>query len=224
MNAAKFTLTSTILAATLGLALGLAAAPAMADKPVKGVHGHDGDNGDELATPLDVIVTEVSGPFDGVFDCPGTAVPHSVLAVDILHECTISMPSILDLGDPAGPDGGLLSLFRVEVRTRKNVMTDIQLCFTTNEAFSLGNISEVYCADRVNATVCIESVAPATRIYLTPLLPAGGVPLRKLHQPFKGAFTEEKVLVGEFCYTAQGEGFRCDPDEKDFERPNCPLD
>ncbi len=33
MNAAKVTLTSTILAAAVGLALGLAAAPAVADKP-----------------------------------------------------------------------------------------------------------------------------------------------------------------------------------------------
>ncbi len=213
MNATKMTLTSTILAAALGLALGLAAAPAMADKPVEDVHGHGGDNGDELATPLDVIVNEVSGPAGENLDCTGTAVPNSVLAVDIIQGCTIEMDSITDLGDPEG----LLSLFRVEVRTRKNRGTDIQLCFTTNEAFSLGNISEVYCADRVNATVCIESVAPATRIYLTPLLPAGGVPLRKLHQPFKGELTEE-VLVGEFCYTAQGEGFRCGN-----VRTNCPL-
>ncbi len=205
MNAAKVTLTSTILAAALGLALGLAAAPVMADQPVEGVHGHGGDNGDELATPLDVIVNNVSGPLAENLICTGTAVPHSVLAVDIDQGCTIAMDSIKgDFGDPEG----LLSLFRVEVRTRKNRGTDIQLCFTTNEAFSLGNISEVYCADRVNATVCIESVAP-TRIYLTPLLPGGPVPLRKVHQPFKGELTDEKVLVGEFCYTAQGGGSDC---------------
>ena len=213
MNRTKFTLTSSILAAALGLALGLAAAPAMADKPVEGVHGHDGDNGDELATPLDVIVNEVSGPDKEDLVCPGMAVPNSVLAVDIQHGCTISMPSITAWGDP----DDRLSLFRVEVRTRKNVMTDIQLCFSTNETFSLGNNGDVYCADRLNATVCIESVEP-TRIYLTPLMPAGWVKLRKLHQPFKGEFTDEEVLVGEFCYTAQDGGDLCDE-----ARPNCPL-
>ncbi len=211
MNAAKVTLTATFLAAALGLGLGLAAAPAMADKPFMGLHGHGGGNGDELATPLDVILNEVSGPEDEDLDCTGTSVPPSVLAVDVDQGCTITM----DL-TALGEDDGRLSLFRVEVRTRKNRGTDIQLCFTTNEAFSLGDISEVYCADRVNATVCIESVDP-TRIYLTPLLPAGGVKLRKLNQPFKNEFSEEKVLVGEFCYTAQGEGFRCG-----HPRPNCP--
>ena len=214
MNAAKVTLTSTILAAALGLALGLAAAPAMADKPVEGVHGHGGDNGDELATPLDVILNDVSGPEEDV-DCTGTtSAPLSVLSVDVDQGCTISMDSIIGFGDPEGE----LSLYRVEVRTRKNRGTDIQVCFSTGEAPSAVNDVSVYCADRLNATVCIESLEPDTRIYLTPLLPAGGVKLRKVHQPFKGEFTEEKVLVGEFCYTAQGEGFRCVQ-----ARPNCPL-
>ena len=214
MRTAKVTLTSTILAAALGLALGLAAAPAMADKPVEGVHGHGGDNGDELATPLDVIINNVSGPVDDQPVCLGSAVPpQTVLAVDVDRDCTITMNSIKVLGDA----DGLLSLFRVEVRTRKNRGTDIQLCFSTNETHSPGNENEVYCADRLNATVCIESLEPDTRIYLTPLFSGGGVPLRKLHQPFKGQTTgEDLISVGEICYTAQGEGLRCDD-----ARPNC---
>ncbi len=215
MNAAKVTLTATILAAALGLALGLAAAPAKADKPVEGVHGHGGDNGDELATPLDVIINNVSGPVDDQPVCLGSSVPpQTVLSVDVDQGCTIQVPSITNLGD----EGGLLSLYNVHVRTRKNTGTDIMLCFSTGEAPSAVNDVSVYCADRLNATVCIESLEPDTRIYLTPLLPAGGVKLRKVHQPFKGEFTEEKVLVGEFCYTAQGDGDRCVQ-----ERPNCPL-
>ncbi len=222
MNAAKMSLMSTILAAALGLALGLAAAPAMADQPIEGVHGHGGDNGDELATPLDVIVDKLSVLVDGmVFDsvenCTGTAVSSSPLAVDIDQGCTINVPSIMKLGD----DEGQLSLFRVDVRTRKNRGTDIMLCFSTGEAPSAVNDVSVYCADRLNATVCIESLGPDPRIYLTPSMSPDGVKLRKLHQPFKGEFTEEKVRVGEFCYTAQGEGFRCirNPD-----RPNGPSE
>ncbi len=216
MNAAKVTLTLTILAAALGLALGLAATPAMADKPLQGVHGHDGDNGDELAAPLDVIINNVSGPVDDQPVCLGSSVPpQTVLSVDVDQGCTIEMPSIEEFED----EGGLLSLYNVHVRTRKNRGTDIMLCFSTGEAPSAVNDVSVYCADRLNATVCIESLEPDTRIYLTPLLPAGGVPLRKVHQPFKGQTTgEDLISVGEFCYTAQGDGFRCG----DL-RPNCPL-
>ncbi len=38
MNAAKLTLTATVLTAAMGLALGLMAAPALADKPTDGCH------------------------------------------------------------------------------------------------------------------------------------------------------------------------------------------
>ncbi len=137
MNAAKMTLVSAVVAAALGLALGLAAPPAVADQPVEGVHGHGGDNGDVLASPLDVILDELKGPIDDASGCTGITAPPSVLAVDFDHGCTITLLA------PDGFTDLVLSLFRLEVRTRKNGVTDIALFLGTEKDFSPGNHGDV---------------------------------------------------------------------------------
>ncbi len=122
MNAAKFTLTSTVLAAALGLALGLTAVPAQADCGLgtkhTGNHPHctKGDTGGEpaLLTLTGVMVTETFDEVAGVlnvtlkqnsakrlqfgnsnFGLPGIGLDFGASIVD---DCVVVRP-----GDGSGP-------------------------------------------------------------------------------------------------------------------------
>ena len=187
MNAAKFTLTSTILAAAFSLALGLAAAPAMADMPVCPGHDH-GCGGDEPETSFEVSLTGLDnfGPEWGTeTDCIGTTNP----------------PQLGAQFDEAGPicsvtmDGGLvLNLFSITVRVRGNGMTDMMLYFTSGTVFIPPESDTVYATERLGTLVVLGEL-PAFELRLN----AEDEDLTKVHQPDKGDVVGS-ISVGSFFY------------------------
>ncbi len=190
------------LAIAGGLALGLAAAPAMADKPdpVTHMHDHSGENGDEPGTRIEV---ELECDLDfgpcaqfPATTCLGTTVQMRLdtLSADFAQGCTISMT----IDDPAIEDRDLsLSLFRVGVRTKGSGVTDITLYFTTNSDFRIGDIAETYRTDRVPVDLGEDGSGNAV---LTPVVRPVGALTKEL-QPGKGAVTNENVSYRSITYT-----------------------
>ena len=203
MNAAKFTLTSTILAAALGLALGLATAPAMADPPGVGGHNHGGGSDGEDATLFTVTLASLTseasptnvGPCTGTTDIQANTGLTANFSLGETCTVSVAIDEVFGLGSFLD-----LSLFSVEVKTKKSG-TNLRLYFTTQTNWAphsdpLQN-DTIYVSDSLSAMITFV-VAP-NNFLLTPL-GADGLALTKIHQPEKGAETDDSISVGGFHY------------------------
>ncbi len=199
MNAAKVTLTSTILAAALGLALGLAAVPAMADQPIGGVHGPHGDDEGDVASPLDLEMDFPSALSLLSLPCTGTTVMNTGLTADFFNITTQDCSVSLTFNPPVGVQ--VLYPSRVGVKTKKSGLAEVLLYFTTNPNFFLGDRADVYVTDGLDAITNID--INTSTITVGPL-GAFAEPfverIRKLHQPNKGFKSDESITFGPFIY------------------------
>ena len=205
MNAANIKLASTVVAAALGLALGLAAAPAMADPPVEGEdHNHGGGSDGEDTTlftvTLDSLISADPLPLTNAVECFGTTEiqANPGLSADFFSDqgCTVSV-AIDELGAGTVLD---LSLFRVEVKTKKSG-TNLRLYFTTQTIWAphtdpLQN-ETIYASDSLSAMITFNE--DLIDLFLSPT-GASGLVLTKIHQPDKGAETNPTITVGVFQY------------------------
>ena len=200
MNAAKFTLTSTILAAALGLALGLAPAPALAGPPdEQGCHrDHKVEDcpvsGD--VTIFDVILESlvVTGTGSSAILCSGTTdiLANPGLSVDF-DDCTVDM-SVNIPGIPVFD----MSLFRLEVKTKGSGVREAVLNFRDDEFIAPD--SNLWVTDRLSVMVTMP-VDGVFSLIITETLPLDGFILTKGHQPHKGAMTTQGLLIGRFIYS-----------------------
>ncbi len=198
MNAAKVTLTSTILAATLGLALGLMSAPAAAhDCSRHGDPNHkhcDSEPETTFAVSLSFL-TVPPGP--SATNCPGTTdiQANPGLTVQMIPDpfCSVLMT--------AAPEGLSEVEFRpaiLEVKTKKE-LTLVRLYFTTGLILFPVSNDTVYVTDFMTAT--INDGPLEGQFILTPMTATDGEKLTKVHQPGKRAVTDERVMIGAFTYT-----------------------
>lgn len=178
------------LAIAGGLALGFA--PALADPPP---HSHGGGAISDGDPPWAVSLFDLE--VDGSVredPCLGTPVQNKdTLATDFERGCTIFMTSGgIDIGD-AG-----LSLFRMEVRERKNGQPKALLAFTTNPNFLIGEIAEVWSTDWITVEITDNSDGSITLIISPSDIIAGA--LTKERQPGKGTMTDQDVTFLEIVY------------------------
>lgn len=204
MTAAKFTLTSTILAAALGLVLGLATPSVQAHHdPDHNKGGGGGGSGGEDATLFAVTLKFLisSSPPSMVLDCDGTTdiQANPGLSADFFsgQGCTVSV-AIEEFG--LGPVL-FLSPFRVEVRTKKSG-TDLRLYFTTQTDWSphtdpLQN-ETIYVTDFLSAYITFNTTL-SNDFFIMPI-GASDLALTKIHQPGKRAETMETISFGPFHY------------------------
>ncbi len=200
MNAAKFTLTSTALAAALGLALGLGAAPTLAGPPdEQGCHldhkeecpVNDGD-----VTPFTVSLEflVVTGTTSAIALCTGTTdiLANPGLSVDF-DDCTVDM-SVNISGNPVFA----MSLFRLEAKTKGSGVREAVLNFRDDEFIAPD--SNLWVTDRLSAMVTMP-VDGVFSLIITETVPLDGFILTKGHRPHKGAMTTQGLLIGRFIYS-----------------------
>ncbi len=210
MNAAKLTLTSTILAAALGLGLSLWATPAQSHSCRHHVQEdeHCNRGGDEDATLFTVILESLTVPGGMAVDieCIGStdAVAASGLSVQLffrddfcfveMHVVSAELPSVMKLYP-----------FALDVKTKGSGVTEIRLYFTSSEFVGICNPCQsdtIWVTDSLFAEIEGPS-EPSGEIVLTPFLGVGGVgeQLTKINRPARKAVTTDGVLFGQFIYT-----------------------
>ena len=204
MNAAKVTLTATVLAAALGLGLSLWATPARSHAckhhdPLDG-HCNRGDeqlDGTGFAVILDrleagVLTTGAGG------ECIGTTdrLAKEGLGVQMFFDpdCSLSIdiPEIL---------GGVLYPFALEVITKRSGLTEIRLYFTSSEFVGICNPCQadtIWVTDSLMASIEPDP-AVEDEFVLSQVQPASQT-LVKIHRPDRGAETTNEVSIGSFCY------------------------
>ena len=187
------------LAIAGGLALGLAAAPAMADPPP---HKHGGGTGGGDVTLFTVVLDFLAVPGGLVGEgtrvegCEGTTdiLANPGLTVDFDPFCSVEMT--VDFPDPDTEE--TLSLFRLEAKTKGSGVTEIVLNFTTEDVITSNE--SLYVTDRLFAL--IEPPLGELGVFvLDPVTEEEGEFLTKGHRPGKGAMTEQPLFIGEFTYT-----------------------
>ena len=201
MNRTKFTLTSTILAAALGLALGLGAAPALAGAPDEfGCHTHkDCGTDSEGATIFDVSLEFLQVADGGtVIECRGDTdiLANPGLTVNFDQGCFVEMTT-----DRKSPDDKVdMHLFRLEVKTKGSGIIEFVLNFTSDpDGLTHTNL---WITDRLMAVVTEPDENSGEFDFVpSPLFPDAGEILTKGHQPDKGAETIKGVLIGIITYT-----------------------
>ena len=198
MNAAKFTLTSTILAAALGLALGLATAPAMADKPDSSGNHFDHDSGtgsDATIYDVSLAFLRVPTPFSEVLSCTGDTdiLADPGLIVNFDSGCDVVMTVNFT---PEVETELLLSLYRLEAKTKGSGVTEVVLAF--RDDINIAPDSNLWVTDRLRANI----VPKGGGVFdLIPEIQTLGEFLTKGHRPEKGATTNERLLIGTFTYS-----------------------
>ncbi len=188
------------LASAGGLALGLAAAPAMADPPPHN-HGGDGEPATTFAVSLNILTS--SNPSSSATQCNGTTDIQANTGLQANfspgQDCTVSVAIDEKFGLGSVLD---LSLFSLEVKTKKSG-TNLRLYFTTQLSWAphtnpLGS-EAIYVTDRL---VAFQTFIDAPNDFLLTPIGADALALTKLHQPERGAVTAEAIAVGPFHYIA----------------------
>ncbi len=211
MNTAKITLTSTILAAALGLGLSLWATPAQSHACRHHDESEDHCNrGDEqlddtgFAVILDRLTDsdDISVGADG--ECTGTTdrLAKEGLGVQMFFnlDCFLSIDSI---DTPEIPEG-MLYPFALDVKTKRSGVTEIRLYFTTSEFVGVCNPCQadtIWVTDSLMASIETPDPEVADEFVLEQL-PAEP-PLHtlvKIHRPDRGAEAIGVVSFGSFCY------------------------
>ena len=186
------------LAMAGGLALGLAAAPAMADKPDSSGNHFDHDSG----TGSDATIYDVSLEFLRVpsteFEvgpCLGNTdiLANPGLIVNFDPGCFVEMTT-----DRAAPDDVVdMYLFRLEAKTKGSGVTELRFAFSDVADFMSG--SNLWNSDRI--TLLVEEPGGGVLILTPPERFFDGEIITKTHQPDKGAETTVGVLIGPLTYT-----------------------
>ncbi len=207
MNAAKVTLTSTILAAALGLGLSLWATPAQSHACKHHVQEDEHCNrGDEqlddtgFAVILDRL-TDSGGSTTGAGgECIGTTdrLAKEGLGVQMFFDdgCSLSIDDIPEIPDD------VLYPFALDVKTKGSGVTEIRLYLTSSTFDGICNPCQ---ADTIwvtnNLLASIETPDPevADEFVLSQVQPAPQT-LVKIHRPDRGAEAFEVVSFGSFCY------------------------
>ncbi len=211
MNAAKLTLTSTVLAAALGLGLSLWATPAQSHS----CRHHDPseehcNRGDEQLddTGFAVVLDSLTVPPDGTavdIECIGStdAVAASGLSVQLFFRddfCFVEM----HVDSAELPNVMKLYPFALDVKTKGSGVTEIRLYFTSSEFVGICNPCQsdtIWVTDSLFAEIEGPS-EPSGEIFLTPFLEDGvGEQLTKINRPARRAVTTDGVLFGQFIYT-----------------------
>ena len=183
----------------LPLALGLAAAPAMADPPP---HNHGGSEpATTFAVSLNILTS--SNPSSSATQCNGTTdiQANTGLQANFSPDqgCTVSVAidEIFGLGLVLD-----LSLFSLEVKTKKSG-TNLRLYFTTQLSWAPHTNplqgETIYVTDRL---VAVQTFIEASNDFFLAPIGADELALTKLHQPERGAVTAEAMAVGTFHYVA----------------------
>jgi len=201
MNATKFTLTSTILAAAMGLAMGLGAAPALADPPdSEGCHPSEhkpcGGGGDSDATIYDVFLEflQVSSPLNEVELCRGNTdtLANSELIVNFDVGCSVSITT-----DVSGESKVDMYLLRLEAKTKGSGDTEVVFVFSDMAFVTSG--SNLWRTDRLMVVVDDKDVDGVLILTLFDSFDEGEI-LTKGHQPDKGTETDGGVVIGPLTY------------------------
>ena len=208
MNAARFTLTSTVLAAALGLGLSLWATPAQSHSCKHHIQTDEhcnrgGGTGEDDATIFAVILdslTGSSGPPAVAGACTGTtaALANPGLGVQMIFDDGC-FASILDV--PEIPDG-VLYPFALEVKTKGSGVTEIRLYFTTSVFVGVCNPCQadtIWVTDSLLASIETPDPEVADEFVLSQVQPAPQT-LVKIHRPDRGAEAVDVVSFGSFCY------------------------
>ncbi len=208
MNAAKVTLTSTILAAALGLGLSLWATPAQSHACRHHDESEDHCNrGDEQLddTGFEVILDRLTDSADGSVgaggECTGTTdrLAKEGLGVQMFFDegCSLSIFNVAEIPD------GVLYPFALDVKTKRSGVTEIRLYFTTSEFVGVCNPCQ---ADTIWVTDSLmASIDPDPEVadeFVLEQLPAEPPfhTLVKIHRPHRGAEASAVVSFGSFCY------------------------
>ena len=215
MNTVKITLTSTILAAALGLGLSLWATPAQSHSCKHHDQSEDHCNrGDEQLddTGFEVILDRLTDsltdsdemPVGAGGECTGTTdrLAKEGLGVQMFFnlDCFLSIDSI---DTPEIPEGKLYP-FALDVKTKRSGVTEIRLYFTTSEFVGVCNPcpgGTIWVTDNLMATIETPDPEVADEFVLEQL-PAEP-PLHtlvKIHRPDRGAEAIGVVSFGSFCY------------------------
>ncbi len=206
MNAAKLTLTSTILAAALGLGLSLWTTPAQSHSCKH--HGQEEEHcnrgGDEDATLFTVSLDKLTVAGSPLFtdECIGSTdrVAASGLSVQMFFRDGCSVTMLVDR--PPLPSPMTLYPFALDVKTKGSGVTEIRLYFTSSEFVGICNPcggGTIWVTDRLFAEISSE---PTTgEIVLEPMLDNAGELLTKISQPERRAVTTDRVWFGTFRYT-----------------------
>ncbi len=209
MNAAKMTLTSTILAAAMVLGLSLWATPAQSHSCRHHVQEdeHCNRGGDEDATLFTVILDSLTVPGGTAVDdeCIGStdAVAASGLGVQMFFRIGCSVTMHVDRPDL--PPEIILYPFNLSVKTKGSGVTEIRLWFTDQEFVGICNpcsAETIWVTDSLFAGIVGPS-EPTGEIVLTPFLDefGDGELLTKINRPARRAVTTDGVLFGQFIYT-----------------------
>jgi hypothetical protein len=206
MNAAKLTLTSTILAAALGLGLSLWATPAQSHS----CKHHDPseehcNRGDEQLddTGFAVILDSLTGSGGSTAvagACTGTTdrLAKEGLGVQMFFDdgCFVSILGVAEIPD------GMLFPFALEVKTKRSGVTEIRLYFTALAFDGVCNpcqADSIWVTDSLLASIETPDPEVADEFVLSQVQPAPQT-LVKIHRPDRGAEAFEVVSFGSFCY------------------------
>ncbi len=174
MNAAKMTLTSTILAAAMVLGLSLWATPAQSHSCRHHVQEdeHCNRGGDEDATLFTVILDSLTVPDGTAVDdeCIGSTdrVAASGLGVQMFFRVVCSVTMHVDR--PELPPEMTLYPFALDVKTKGSGVTEIRLYFTSSEFVGICNPCQgdtIWVTDSLFAGIVGPS-EPTGEIVLTP--------------------------------------------------------
>ena len=221
MNAAKVTLTATVLVAAMGLGLSLWATPAQSHACRHHAQEDDHCNrGDEqlddtgFAVILDRLVSVPDGSTTGAGgECIGTTdrLAKEGLSVQMFFDsaCSLSIDDITEI------QGGKLFPFALDVKTKRSGVTEIRLYFTSSTFDGICNPCQadtIWVTDSLLASFEPPDPEVADEFVLSQVQPEPQS-LVKIHRPGRGAEALEVLSFGKFCYALSLEDAKelCDP-------------